>query len=85
MPEYIAYVAAPRAEASRLEQALESEPLTTAVNVNETKSTAEVEVQLSAPSFVAATQKAVDPYARLRAAAGLEELEPLYGFVGPAA
>ena len=85
MPEYIAYVAAPQAEASLLERALESEPLTKAVKVNERKSPAEVEVQLSAPSFVAATEKAVDAYARLRAAAGLGELEPLYGFFWPAA
>jgi hypothetical protein len=83
MPEYIAYVAAPQAD--RLEQSLESEPSTTAVKVNASKSTAEVELQLSATSFIEAMRKVVDAYARLRAAAGFEELEPLYGFVGPAA
>ena len=82
MPEYIAYVTAPLAEADRLRDAITPDQPANAVQIN--GSDAEVYMEFGAPSFSDALKQLVQTYANLRKAAGLEPLDPESAKIGPA-
>jgi hypothetical protein len=82
MPEFVAYVGAPQNEADRLREAVQPDQPAPAVQLN--GETAEVHMAFGAPSSSEACMLMVRTYASLRADAGLDPAEPLYGFVGPA-